>query len=258
MTLRSFIDVNCDLGESPSDIGIAHDIKLLRYVSSVSVACGGHAGDADTMRKIVAAAHQSGVSIGAHPSYPDRDNFGRSTIQMGLHELEASIHEQLQAILAVARSSGAILRHVKPHGALYHDAAQNAAIAEAVLSAIARCGIDAAVFAPPGSALSQLAPHFQFTPRIEAFADRRYQADGSLCSRKTPGAVIEDPNLAAAQALSLVRDGVVRSIDGATLRIHADTICVHSDTPNALQTLQAVHGLLEASNIAVRASHGGA
>lgn len=253
MIPRNTIDLNCDLGESSLPVDVERDLALLRCVSSANIACGGHAGDERTMRLMMSAARQEGVAIGAHPSYPDRENFGRHNLNMPIGDLEKTLRDQLTALHAVADAVGTPASHVKPHGALYHDAAQSAAVAHALLSAIVECGVFTVVVGPPGAALLELAPRFHLNPIVEAFADRRYERDGRLRNRMSPGALLDNPNAAAAQALGIARGGHVRCEDGAALNIFAQSICVHSDTPRALEVAQSVRALLEFSGTSIRA-----
>ncbi|MBL8878580.1 MAG: 5-oxoprolinase subunit PxpA [Phycisphaerales bacterium] len=253
MTPRDHIDLNSDLGESALPAHVDRDLALLQIISSANIACGGHAGDEATMRQMIAAARDANVAIGAHPSYPDRENFGRVSFKISAMDLQHALRDQLEALLGVVAVLDASAAHVKPHGALYHDASQNAAVAEAVLSAIVDVGGFCAVIGPPGAVLLELAPRYYLTPIVEAFADRRYEPDGRLRSRSVPGALIDDPHAAAAQALALVRHAQVRCIDDTATAVFAETICIHSDTDNSPAIARSVRDLLEASGIALAA-----
>jgi UPF0271 protein len=204
------------------------------------------------MRNLLLAARSAGIGAGAHPSYPDREHFGRRTLSIPAAELRKAITAQLRCLLEIAATCDVTLTHVKPHGALYSAAARQASIAELILESIAQCGIAPAVFGPPGSALLLLAPHYSMQPVTEAFADRVYEPDGTLRDRSRTGALLQDPHQAAAQALSIAESGVARRGSGEFFSIRAQTICVHSDTPNAVLILRAVHQLLHDSGILVR------
>lgn len=210
------IDLNSDMGE-----GVGADAELLAVVSSANVACGAHAGDASVMRRTVRAAKQAGVAVGAHPGFPDRDGFGRREIHLTAPAIEASVIDQIEALNGIAASEGVVLAHVKPHGALYNMAAKDQAMADAIARAIAAVDATLVMVGLPGSALERAAARAGLTFAAEGFADRAYEADGTLTPRSKAGALITDPAAAAEGALRLAREGRVR------------TICVHSDTPDA-------------------------
>lgn len=235
---RRTIDLNCDLGESPERLGDGTDLALLDIVTSANIACGGHAGDEETMREMARAALGRGVAIGAHPSYPDRANFGRVSIPMSIAVLEASIFEQIAAMDRVTRTIGGRLRHVKPHGALYHDAMTNPKVAAAVASAVVRVGPGLILVAMADSPMIPVWRAQGLQVATEAFADRSYEPDGSLRKRTLPGALITDPRLAAEQALSLARCAVP-----------PDTLCIHSDTEGAVAIARAVRIALTAARL---------
>ncbi|MEK6703349.1 MAG: 5-oxoprolinase subunit PxpA [Planctomycetota bacterium] len=232
------IDLNCDLGESPERLRDATDFALLDVVTSANIACGGHAGDEETMRKTAEAALARGVAIGAHPSYPDRENFGRVSMPMSIVALEASVFEQIAAMDRVARSIGGELRHVKPHGALYHDAMTNPKVAAVVASALNRVNSSLILVAMAGSPMIPAWRAQGLQVASESFADRTYEPDGSLRKRTLPGALITDPSLAAEQALRLAR--------GTT---PPDTLCIHSDTGGAVAIAGEVRSQLAAAGI---------
>jgi UPF0271 protein len=222
------IDLNADVGE-----GCGQDAALMPLISSANIACGGHAGDAESMREAVALAIEHSVAIGAHPSFPDREHFGRLDMQLSAHELHECIVAQIGSLAAVARSAGTRLRHVKPHGALYNMAARDEAVAETVVNAIRAVDPVLMLFGLAGSALLAVAERLGVRAISETFADRGYRADGSLQPRNEPGSVIHDANAVAARAVSMVRDGSVVAIDGSRVTLRADTICIHGDTPGA-------------------------
>ena len=232
------IDLNCDLGEDP--LMHERDVALLAVVSSASVACGGHAGDAATMRALVQECKRRGRGIGAHPSYPDRAGFGRVEMDIPPTELQRTIRDQVASLREVAESLGATVSYVKPHGALYHAAMHKVDVAAAVTDAIEELDPGLAIVsqALPAGAPDEIASacgvrHIRIAR--EAFADRRYEPSGLLRSRTLPGALLEDPAEAAAQAVRLAREG------------NAQTICIHSDTPNSLEIARAVAAALGAA-----------
>lgn len=232
------IDLNADVGEGYDDRA------LLPLLTSVNVACGGHAGDERSMGETVAAARRLGLVIGAHPSYPDREHFGRREIALPPVELEASIIAQ---IATLDRIAGAALAHVKPHGALYNQAARDLRLARVVARAVRAVNPSLGLMGLSGSLLLEAAREIGLRAIAEAFADRRYAADGALAPRALAGALIGEPSEAAEQALRIVRDGEVVAIDGSLVAVSADTLCVHSDTPGAAAIAAAVRRrLLEA------------
>lgn len=247
------IDLNADVGESLGPWPMGADEALIPLVSSVNVACGGHAGDPLTMRRTVRIALDAGVAVGAHPGYPDLVGFGRRELAMAPDELAASVLAQTGALAAVARAEGGALRHVKPHGAMYHRLASDRAAAEAVAAAIASLDPSLVVVGPPGSALLEAAARAGLPVAVEAFADRAYEPDGRLRSRTLAGALHEDPVAAAAQAVGIARDGTVTATDGSSIAITADTICLHGDTPGAPAIAREVRAALAAAGIDVRA-----
>ena len=243
------IDINSDLGE-----GAGHDPELMRFVSSANIACGGHAGDEQTMRETVALAKKHGVSIGAHPGYPDKANFGRDPMKMEPLALIEEVAAQIRVLVDIADETGANVRHVKAHGALYNQAAHDRAIARSIASGIwddAR-GAKFLVFAMPGSALMDAAQGMELHVAREGFIDRAYERDGTLRSRKLDGALHTDPKVAAAQAVSFLRDGGVRTHDGGFVPMEVDTLCYHGDTPGIVEIAAAVRDALKREGIEVR------
>ena len=222
-------------------------------ISSANIACGLHAGDAETMREAVALARKHNVVIGAHPSFPDRDHFGRREMQLSAEDLHQCIVAQVRSLADVAASAGARLRHVKPHGALYNMAARDAKLAAAVVEAIRSVDPSLAVFGLAGSALVETAARTGLHSVSEAFADRAYRADGSLLPRDQPGSVLHDANEVAARAVAMARDGSVVAFDGSRIRIQADTICIHGDTPGAPALATRIRDSLASAGIAVAA-----
>ncbi|HYA67882.1 MAG TPA: 5-oxoprolinase subunit PxpA [Acidimicrobiales bacterium] len=242
------VDLNADVGEgvgSPGD-----DDRLLALVTSASIACGVHAGDERTMRAALEASARRGVVVGAHPSYDDRDGFGRRAVDVEPARLVAGLEAQIGALDSLAHECGTRVRYVKPHGALYHRMASDHMTAEAVLDAMDEFD-DLVLLAPAGSLAVTVAVDRNVVVAAEAFADRAYAPDGSLVSRSEPGAVITDPGDAAHRALSLALDGQIPATDGTLLALHPASICVHGDTPGALEIATRVRVALAAGGVAV-------
>jgi 5-oxoprolinase (ATP-hydrolysing) subunit A len=224
------IDLNCDMGELPD---AAHEAALMEHITSANIACGGHAGDAGTMERTVRLALARGVRIGAHPGYADRENFGRVEMALSPEEIEGSVLEQIERLEAVVRRCGGTIVHIKPHGALYNVAARDEAVARAIGAAAIRWNPGAALFGLAGSRSLEVWRGMGLAAIAEGFADRRYEADGSLRARRLPGALLTNPDEAAAQAWKLALAG------------RAQTICVHGDTPGAVAILRACRAALE-------------
>jgi UPF0271 protein len=248
------IALNCDLGEIPELVSAGVDESLIASVGSINVACGGHAGDEATIDRLVAAAARRGVHVGAHPGYPDRANFGRVHVDMPIDDIERTVREQVGAVETAARRHRVPLTHVKPHGALYHDAAVNPATAAAVwrgVQGVAGCR-EAALVGPSGSACLALWRSLGARTLAEAFADRHYEPDGTLRSRTLPDALITSPLEASAQAVRIALYSRVISSSGTLVELVADTLCVHADTPGAVEIAGAVRAALERTGISVR------
>lgn len=242
------IDLNADLGE-----GCSNDEALLTLISSANVACGWHAGDAATMLQTVKWAIEKGVAIGAHPSFPDRENFGRTEMQRDPEAVYADVLYQVGALAAIVRAQGGQLHHVKPHGALYNQAARDPALAEAIVRAVRDFDSDLVFFGLAGSKMIDVARQAGLSVKEEVFADRGYNPDGSLVKRGTPGALHEDEEVALNQTLTMVREQRVRAIDGNWVPIRAETVCLHGDGAHALAFARRIRERLGAEGIAVRA-----
>ena len=244
------IDLNCDMGEVPEHISDGTQEALMRSITSVNIACGGHAGDAQTMDTTIQQALRHNLAIGAHPGYPDRENFGRLELNLSPEAIADSIHEQVQALAKIADRHGVRLTHVKPHGALYNQAVHNRHLAQAIATGVARLRRDVVLVGLAGSPMLDVFRQAGFPIAAEAFADRRYEPDGTLRSRKHPDALISDPAKAAQQALAIVQ-GKVIARDGSEVPLHADTLCIHSDTPGAPQIAARVAKALREAGFTV-------
>jgi UPF0271 protein len=241
------VDLNADVGEGMDDAA------LLPYLTSANVACGLHAGDPAVMDTTVERALAGGVRVGAHPGYPDRENFGRVRMEMSSEAIERLVLYQIAALEGFVRSHGGRLTHVKPHGALYHAGAQSPDVARAIAAGVFRAGADLVVVGQPGSRLLAAAREAGLPVAAEAFADRRYRADGTLVARGEAGALLTDPEEAAEQALHLARDRFVTAQDGSRVEVEADTICLHGDTPGAPEIARRIRERLRREGIAVSA-----
>jgi len=242
------IDLNADLGE-----GCGADEALLGLVTSANIACGWHAGGAGTMRECVRRAVQKGVSIGAHPGFHDPENFGRKEIQLPAGEIYAGVLYQLGALSAIARAEGGRVAYVKPHGALYNQAARDPLVAEAVVAAIRDFDPSLAVFGLANSVFVAAARHAGLVAVEEMFADRGYRADGSLVPRNQPGALIDDEDAVIARTLDMVREQRVRAVTGEWVPLNAQTVCLHGDGPHALAFARRIRAALEAAGVDVTA-----
>ncbi|ADP11962.1 conserved uncharacterized protein [Erwinia sp. Ejp617] len=223
------VDLNADLGE-----GCAHDRTLLQLVSSANIACGFHAGDAQTMLQSVRWALEFNVAIGAHPGFADRENFGRIPLQLPPETLYAQMVYQIGALKALTEGEGGKLVHVKPHGALYNQAAKDPVLADAIARAVTAIDPALVLVGLANSALIGAAKRYGLTPRQEVFADRAYQNDGSLVARGQPGALVENDEQAIRQTLLMVQKGQVQSLSGDWVKVQADSICLHGDSAHAV------------------------
>jgi UPF0271 protein len=240
------IDLNADLGE-----GCDNDEGILEQVSSINIACGWHAGSAEVMQQLVRSALRHGVAVGAHPSYLDREHFGRRELTLPCDVVRAGILYQLGALDAIVRAEGGQLAHVKAHGALYNQAARDAALARCIAEAVRDFNPRLMVMGLAGSTMIDAIRAAGLVALEEGFADRRYTGEGRLVARSMPGALIDDTGQMLAQALSLARNGTVTAQDGSTCRMHVDTICLHGDGPHALEQARALRSGVEKAGIDV-------
>jgi 5-oxoprolinase (ATP-hydrolysing) subunit A len=247
------IDLNCDMGESFGAYTIGHDEEVMPFITSANVACGLHAGDPTVIRETIRLAKRHGVAVGAHPGFPDLAGFGRRELKMTPREVEDSLVYQIAAVSGIAAAEGVRLQHVKAHGALYNMAVKDAELAAAIARAIAAVDRSLLMLGLPGSELLRAAGAQGLTAVGEAFADRAYEPDGQLVSRRKPGAVIHDPEAVVARVVRLAKDGVVTAVDGSTVALDARTICTHGDTPGAHELVKRIRAGLERAGVQVRA-----
>ncbi|WKD59591.1 LamB/YcsF family protein [Corynebacterium caspium] len=240
------IDLNADLGEK-----IGADQQMLQLISSANIACGFHAGDASHISTAIGYAVSAGVTVGAHPSYNDPTGFGRRYMDYSPAELKADFIYQIGAIAALAKSHGTVVSYVKPHGAVYNQIVHDKKHARAVVEAVAACG-ELPIMLLPGAVAIDIALEKGLPVIREAFADRAYNPDGTLVSRRLPGAVLTDPTAVAERILGLVTTGTLSAYDGSTLEIAADSICVHGDSPSALAMTQAIVDKLHTAGIKIQ------
>ena len=243
------IDLNCDMGEIPEAISDGTQEILMSSLTSVNIACGGHAGDEATMKATIEQALRHKITIGAHPGYPDRANFGRLELNLPMDAVSDSVFDQLQALAAIARTCGAQITHVKPHGALYNQAANNPELASAIAKGVAKWSREVSLVGLAGSHMLDIFRDAGFGIAAEAFADRRYEADGTLRSRKFADALLRDPAEAAQQALDIVERGKVIASNGSEVAVNAQTLCIHGDTPGATQIAATVAQRLRQAGI---------
>ena len=246
------ICLNSDIGELPGETGRAMDRAILDVVSRCSIACGGHAGDDDSMRATLKAAKARHVVVGAHPSYPDRQNFGRKSMKMPQDVLESSLRQQVRALGSFARGQGIAIDHLKPHGALYNDASRDPTLAEFIVRLTREARIRA-VIGPPDSMLAKIAHATGTDFLAEGFADRTYARDGSLLARGESGAVIHEADAQAAQVICMIEDSTVIAADNQVISLQVDTICLHGDTAGAVQSALALREALHSRGIEIKA-----
>jgi UPF0271 protein len=250
------IDLNCDMGESFGAYSIGADAEVMPSISSANVACGYHGGDPSVMRRTVRLAREAGVSVGAHPGLPDLAGFGRREMRVTPAETEDMVLSQIGALAAIARSEGVPLRHVKPHGALYNMAARDRGLADAIARAVRAFDRSLILFAPPGSELLRAGEAAGLTVAAEGFADRGYEADGSLTPRSRSGAVIDDLATVVRRAVRMVLEGRVIATDGSEIAMRVRTICTHGDTAGAAELTRGLRAGLERAGVTVAAVDG--
>lgn len=241
------IDLNCDMGESYGRFKVGNDEAIFPYVTSSNIACGFHGGDPLHIENTIKGAIAHGVRIGAHPAYPDLSGFGRRRMQLGRDELKAVVKYQIAALKGMTESLGGRLAYVKPHGALYNTAADDASEAFCIIQAIREIDPELALMGLAGSIMEETARREQIPFIAEAFADRRYESNGRLRSRSKEGAVIAAPEQAAGQVFSIARHKQVESYDGAIVPVDAQSVCIHGDNPSAISILQAVERIFNPS-----------
>lgn len=247
------IDLNSDMGESFGAYTIGHDAGLMTSITSANVAAGFHAGDPTVLRETIRLAKTRGVAVGAHPGFPDLVGFGRRELNVTPREAEDMVLYQIAAVAGVAAAEGVRLQHVKPHGALFNMAVRNAELSDAIARAVAAFDKTLILFGLPGSEILKAGRAAGLRVAAEIFADRAYEPDGSLVSRRTPGSVIHDAKAVVTRAVRMVQDGIVVAIDGTTVPLEAETICVHGDTPGSDGLAAALRAGLEAAGITVKA-----
>jgi UPF0271 protein len=247
------IDINSDLGESFGAYTIGHDAGLMNAITSANVAAGFHAGDPSVLRETVRLAKAKGVAVGAHPGFPDLVGFGRRELNVTVKEAEDFVLYQVAAVAGVAAAEGVRLQHVKPHGALFNMAVRNRELAMAIARGVAAYDRSLILFGLPGSAILDAGRAAGLRVAAEIFADRAYEPDGQLASRRKPGAVIHDAGTVVARAVRMVQDCTVVAIDGSVVRLEADTICVHGDTPGSDVLAAQIRTGLERAGVTVKA-----
>lgn len=243
------IDLNADVGEAVG--GAGQDARLIPLITSANIACGVHGGSLEVMRRTVTWARRHHVAIGAHPGLPDPEGFGRRDLHLPPAAIERLVTEQVRSLTAVAAADGARVQHVKPHGALYNMAARDPVLAAAVARAVATVDDALVLFGPPGSALIEAGNRAGLRTAAEAFADRAYRADGTLVPRSEAGALVTEPDQVAARALGLVRDHCALTLEGERLSVRPDTICIHGDTPGAVELAARVRAVLAEAGVRV-------
>jgi len=249
------IDLNSDVGESFGNYKLGLDEDVIPLISSANIACGYHAGDPAVMRRTVALARTHGVGLGAHPGLPDLVGFGRRNMDVTLEEIRDFVTYQIGALQAVAALQGARLQHVKPHGALYNMAVKTPEIWGAVAEVMAKLDERLILFVlagPDRQELQAIGRRRGIRIAFEFFADRAYNSDGTLVSRKLPGAVIHDNDVVAAKVVKLVKEGKVKTVDGSEIELQAETICVHGDNPKAVALVRQIRETLDAAGVAVK------
>jgi UPF0271 protein len=247
------VDLNADVGESFGAYTIGQDSVLLRHITSANVACGFHAGDPGVMRDTVALAREHGVAVGAHPGFPDLVGFGRRELNASPREVEDLVTYQIGALWAIAAAQGVRLQHVKPHGALFNMAVKDSALADAIARAVASVDRSLILFGQPRTELVAAGRRAGLRTASEVFADRAYEPDGTLVSRRNPGAVIHDAAAVIERVVRMARESSVVAADGSVVKLELDTICVHGDTPGAADLAARIRQALASAGVDVRA-----
>ncbi len=241
------IDLNCDMGE-----GMGNEVSLLPFISSANIACGYHAGDTAEMKRVVEGCIKNKVAIGAHPSYPDKENFGRTALHLSTNEIYMLVKKQLEILNTIIVAAGANMHHVKPHGALYNMAAKNPTIAHIIAMAVKDFDTDLIYYGMSGSVMIEEAKKVGLKTAREVFADRTYQPDGSLTPRTEINALITDEAFAIQQVLQIVNNKTVTATNGSVIAMHADTVCIHGDGINALRFAAALNNSLQIAGINIK------
>ena len=241
------VDLNCDMGE-----GMPNEALIMPFISSANIACGYHAGDAATMQQTLELALQYDVAIGAHPSFPDKENFGRTNMHFPATDVCDMVKEQIQALAGIAAKYNYPLHHIKPHGALYNMAAKDEALATAICKAAFETDKNLLIYAQSGSKLTTVAHSMGLKTCNEVFADRTYQDDGTLTPRAQPNALLENEDAVAMQVLQMVMQQSVTSIDGKTIPVKAGTICIHGDGEHAVEFARCIYELLYLNNVSIK------
>jgi UPF0271 protein len=248
------IDINCDMGESFGAYKLGLDEEVIKYITSANIACGYHAGDPLVMERTISLAKNHGVSVGAHPGFPDLMGFGRRNIDATLAEIKGYVTYQIGALQAFAKAQGLKIEHVKPHGALYLMAVEDEKISEAVVEAIKNVDKDLifiALAGAKGEKMTKIGERIGLRVAYEAFPDRAYTPEGTLVSRRQPGAVIKDPDVVAQRALKMAKEGKVVAVDGTEINLRPETLCVHGDTPGAVNLVKKIRQTLTEENVEV-------
>ena len=246
------VDINSDVGESFGAYSIGHDTGLMKSITSANIAAGFHAGDPSVLRATIRTAKAHGVAVGAHPGFPDMVGFGRRELNVTAREAEDLVLYQVAAVAGMASAEGMRIQHVKPHGALFNMAVRNAELAAAIARAVAAFDPMLLLFGLPGSEILKAGRSEGLLVAAEVFADRAYEPDGSLASRRKPGSVIHDPEMVVERAVRMVKDHTVVAIDGSVVPLQADTICVHGDTPGSDDLAASIRAGLERAGITVK------
>jgi 5-oxoprolinase (ATP-hydrolysing) subunit A len=246
------IDINSDVGESFGAYTIGHDAGLMRSITSANIAAGFHGGDPSVLRETIRQAKTHGVAVGAHPGFPDLVGFGRRELNVTPKEAEDFVLYQVAAVAGVAAAEGVVMQHVKPHGALFNMAVRNAELSAAIARAVAAVDRSLILFGLPGSEILNAGRAAGLRVAAEVFADRAYEPDGSLVSRRKPGAVIHDADAVVARAVRMVKERSVVTVDGSIVPLEADTICVHGDTPGSDDLAAKIRAGFEAAGIIVK------